>query len=120
MTPVLALSVNSLAGGGESKELPRWALWAVLASLPVMVPLEEWLFRGVILRRLAPRVGAVGAVVVSAALFAIAHFSLSGAMGRFAIGLVLGVLYLATRSLWPGIAAHAMNNVGLLVLLLLS
>ena len=87
--------------------------------LMTMVPLEEWFFRGVVLRQLL-RFGRVLAVSVSAAAFAAVHLSAVGFLPRLAGGLVLGVLYLRTLSLWAPIAAHLTYNTAIVTLALLA
>jgi membrane protease YdiL (CAAX protease family) len=79
----------------------------------VLAPvLEELLFRGLLYGTLRLRVGPGAATLVSAGVFALAHGY--GAVG-FASVLMSGVLwavaYERTRSLLPGILAHAANNV---------
>ena len=88
-----------------------------LAYLAVLVPIgEEILFRGFftnIMRRAASNVGI--AAVASAVLFALLHpplgyFSVNHVLFIFALGLVLAVTLIVTRSIWPGVALHAANN----------
>ena len=78
-----------------------------------LVPAEEWLFRGMILRKLIRPVGAITALVLSSVFFALAHgwVFLPGVAFRFAGGLVLGAAYLWTGSLWPPITLHFTHNV---------
>ena len=56
------------------------------------------------------------ALLLSSAAFALLHGP-SRAVPMVVVGLVLGALYLWTRSLWPSIAAHAVH---ILVVLALS
>jgi uncharacterized protein len=87
---------------------------AFVAFLIVVVPLEEWLFRGVVLQRLLKPVGPIAALLVSSALFALAHRWMSPPylqfLNHFVGGVILGVFYLWTRSLWPSIALHYAHN----------
>ncbi len=79
--------------------------------LAVGAPLvEELFFRGLVLRALLPRYGAPVAIVVSAVLFALAHFESVQLPGLLGFGAVLGVLAWRTGRLGPGIAAHAAFN----------
>ena len=71
---------------------------------------EEVFFRGFLLAALLPSMGAVRAAVVSSAVFALAHLLVSTMLPIFVTGLLLSWLYLRSRSLWPPIAAHAMQN----------
>lgn len=82
------------------------------------VPLgEELLFRGLaygVLRRL----GRVVAVVVTAAIFALAHGLNVVFAAAFVLGVVNAVLYERTGSIWPPAAAHAVFNLTSFVLVL--
>jgi len=84
---------------------------AFLVFLILVVPLEEWLTRGVLLQRLIKPLGAVGALLVSSAVFAFLHrWGFPAWIFRFVGGLVLGGFYLRTGSLWPSIVLHYMYN----------
>jgi membrane protease YdiL (CAAX protease family) len=73
---------------------------------------EEIVFRGVVYRRLEERVGTGIALLVSAAMFGLVHASNTGAnwVSTLAIalesGVLLGLAYAATRSLWLPIGLH--------------
>jgi membrane protease YdiL (CAAX protease family) len=82
------------------------------------VPIEEWLFRGVILRQLL-RFGAPLAVLVSAVVSAAAHGSLFRSVPLLAVGVIVGVIYVRTVSLWPCIVAHLTYNATLVTIALL-
>ena len=92
------------------------ALVIVIGGL--VVPLgEELLFRGVgygVLRRL----GRVVAVLLTAAVFALAHGLNVVFAAAFALGVVNAVLYERTGSIWPPAAAHATFNLISFLLLL--
>lgn len=77
---------------------------------------EEVLFRGYVLSGLRQKMRPVAAVTLTALLFALFHMSAARLPGTFALGLIMGALALLSRSLWPAIVFHALNN-GLLVLL---
>lgn len=71
---------------------------------------EELAYRGYVIPMLAPLVGTGGAAVVSSAVFGVVH-GYQGALGVVRTGLMGGVLawgFLASGSLWPAIAAHAL------------
>lgn len=77
---------------------------------------EELFFRGFGLAGLRNRLGDRGALVVSAALFALFHLDPTQYVPIFIFGMVLGWLYLRTGSIWPCILAHSLQNaVALLV-----
>lgn len=84
---------------------------AALLFLPGAA-IEEMLFRGVLFRLLEEWIGTWIALIVSASLFGLAHLANPGATAEsaFAIaleaGVLLGLAYIATRSLWLPIGLH--------------
>ncbi len=86
-----------------------------LALVPAVA--EELLFRGVLWGAVRPRLGATGAVIVTAVAFGLYH----GSVYRFAPaafgGLLLGVVRAASGSLWPALAFHFANNAGVIIAL---
>ena len=83
-------------------------------AVGVVAPIaEEMVFRGAILRRLLDITGrrmAWVAIVVSAALFGVVHGNMAQGMNAFLMGLMLGWLYVRTRSIVPGVVMHIANN----------
>jgi len=87
----------------------------------VVVPFaEELFFRGVLYRWLRGRIGVWGGVLVSAALFGLAHIFLPTAVSAFVIGLVLAWVYERSESLWVPFVVHALNNTGVFTLVFLA
>jgi len=86
------------------------ALVSVLAIAAAPAICEELLLRGVVLPALLPALGGAGAIVTSAALFALIHWDLYRAAFTFALGLALGILRVRTGSLGAPILAHALVN----------
>ncbi|MGH4118010.1 CPBP family intramembrane glutamic endopeptidase [Clostridium sp.] len=72
--------------------------------------IEEILFRGIILRGLLMKYSVKKSIIVSALLFAIIHMNPWQFLGAFSAGILLGWLYLKTRSIVPCILGHALNN----------
>lgn len=79
----------------------------MVAVLPAV--LEEWAFRGVLLKNLLPY-GRTGAVVISSMLFGLAHLDPPRIIFATAFGLVLGMCYEYTGSLLISIIIHFINN----------
>ena len=77
------------------------------AVVPAFV--EEFLFRGLILSNLQPY-GRVTAVVASAFLFGLMHQNAGQFFYAAAAGLVIGFVYVKTKSLWVCILIHFVNN----------
>jgi membrane protease YdiL (CAAX protease family) len=85
-------------------------LVAMLALGAVLVPIgEELLFRGVIYGALR-RYGAAVATVGSAAVFGLAHGLSIVLVGAVVLGIIIALLYERSRSIWPAVAAHGVNN----------
>jgi hypothetical protein len=83
-----------------------------LDSCLIAPVLEELLFRGVLYGTLRLRLGPRPATAVSAGVFALAHgYGVIGFASVAMSGVLWAVAYERTRSLWPGILAHALNNV---------
>jgi hypothetical protein len=95
------------------------ALVSALISVIFMAPfVEEFLFRGLLQTFLRKRAGSKSAVLLSALLFAVFHFSFSQGLGNitfifslFILGLFLGILYERQRSLWAPIGLHMTFNI---------
>ena len=87
-------------------------LAASLLGTVVFAPvLEEIVFRGLLYGTLRRWVGWPMAALVSALVFAGAHgYGAAGFGSVFASGVMWAVAYEKTRSLLPGMAAHAANN----------
>lgn len=83
----------------------------IMAFSSALIPavFEEFVFRGVILKKLRKH-GDKLAIVSSAMLFAVTHRSAISICVTFLIGLVLGFLYVKTENLWVPIAVHFLNN----------
>ena len=77
---------------------------------------EEVFFRGFALAGFMRRFGTFGAVIASAGLFALFHIDPALYVPIFIFGIVLGWLYVETRSIWPCIVAHGLQNVTALLI----
>lgn len=95
--------------------VPLWALFIFAGAVaPVM---EELVFRGFILSSFLNEMNPIFAIIASSFIFAIAHLQITFVPIFFAMGFLLGVVFLRTRSLWPGIMFHSFNNIVALALL---
>jgi sodium transport system permease protein len=94
---------------GTIPNLPTAIL--LLAVIPAIC--EEFAFRGFILSGLQRDYSDRSAIVISAFLFGFLHVLLSLFQQLFnatILGIVLGLLAVRSRSIWPGILFHALNN----------
>jgi membrane protease YdiL (CAAX protease family) len=90
--------------------------WQVVLLLVVAAPLiEEFLFRGFVLRIMLTTWSSRAAIFASALLFAVVHPGLSFPP-VFLLGLATAWLYTRSGRIWPGIILHAVYN-GVIVML---
>lgn len=72
---------------------------------------EELIFRGILVRLFRDWTGSVHlAVIIPAFLFSALHLQFYGFFGRFALGIVLGYLFIWSGSLWVPVFVHFFNN----------
>ena len=109
----------------EASSLPEYAAFAMnqrvfdglylvmaFAVLPALT--EEFLFRGIIIGEYESH-GAGVAVVFSALVFAMSHFSIVRFPVYFFSGIMLALVLYATRSLMASILIHILNNAAVLL-----
>ncbi len=70
---------------------------------------EEFLFRGAILTNCLP-FGRTNAIVISSLLFALMHRNGGQILYAFAAGILLGLVYERTGSIWNCVILHTVNN----------
>ena len=91
--------------------MTKGPLWASLLSVSVFAPLfEEWLCRGLILRGLMNKMNPTGAILTSAAFFAVLHMNPWQALPAFILGALFGYVYYRTGSLKLTMLMHCVNN----------
>lgn len=90
------------------KDAPLWLLVLTFAALPGIC--EELLFRGAFFGLWRTRAGPWSAVLVTAVAFGAFHLSVFRFFPTAGLGLVIGALSLRSRSVGPGMLAHALNN----------
>jgi membrane protease YdiL (CAAX protease family) len=102
--------------------LERGDLALVIAILTfgiVVAPiLEELLFRAILHRWLAARLGVAAGAALSGLFFGLVHGSLSALVPIALLGVLLALLLERTGNLWSCIALHAVFNAGQLGLML--
>ncbi len=98
-----------------------WEFGMVLVAGAVIAPtVEEIYFRGFVFRCYLERKGPLQAYLFGAAIFAAIHMNAPALLPIFAMGLLLSFLYSRTGSIMPGIAAHAVNNAIVFILIYLG
>lgn len=110
MLVVLARGVPEQAAGVRWGEVGVGALGRAVLLAVVLGPLiEEILYRGVLQRALAHRLGIRVALPVTAVVFALLHLPDMG-LGHVTAGLLYGWLYHRSGSLWLAIVVHSLDN----------
>jgi membrane protease YdiL (CAAX protease family) len=103
--------------GDEIKQLfeilksPVWffIVGAILAPL-----VEEIFFRGFLFQGFRARYGWVPGLLLSSAIFGLAHLDPAALIPTFILGCLLAYLYQRTNSVWPGVMMHMLvNSLGL-------
>lgn len=85
--------------------------YAILAGSVFIAPFcEELFFRGFVLPGLLHDLSPLWAIVISSALFAVAHADAGSFVPLFAIGLCLGYVRWRTGSTWASMSLHILNN----------
>ncbi len=108
-------NLDAAVGPSFSFGCPPPAVLAVgILITAVLVPLIEEITHRGYMQTFLERRGVIVAILLSAAIFAVFHRLSSWPFALFA-GIVLGVQYWATRSLWSSVIAHATMN-GLILL----
>lgn len=105
--------VDLLRDGIDPYELDSnfYVGWGFLYAVVFAAICEEIVFRGFLFRGLRNRFPAVVAACLSSGIFAVVHFySVIGLLVVFAYGLIFCWLYERSRSLLPGMIAHAVFN----------
>lgn len=97
----LLLSVSGLFG---------WIECILLMSILTAIA-EEFVFRGALLSCFTrANVNHHVAAVVVGLIFALIHFDLYGLLPRWLLGTLFCYLFYWSGSIWPPVAAHALNN----------
>ncbi|HUF32068.1 MAG TPA: type II CAAX endopeptidase family protein [Acidimicrobiales bacterium] len=111
-------SAEALTGAAVD---PFSVVLLVLVAVVVAPVLEELFYRGLWLRAAERRIGRVGAVLLTSAVFGIVHLQPYDFVALAGFGLLLGVLTVRTGRLGPAIWAHvAFNLTAVINLLALS
>jgi uncharacterized protein len=115
------IGVNTLAGSTDNEkimyDLYASSVWPVLFWIAVVVfapAFEEILFRGFLFEGFRQsRIGAFGAVIITAVVWAMLHamqYSMINVVWILVLGIVMGIVRVQTKSLWNTIAMHMLVN----------
>lgn len=103
--------------GGEASLSSADYLLLLVIGVVIAPIVEEFLFRGLLYRYLRRRKSVAYAVVLSAVIFAAAHFIPTLIPALFVLGIVLALVAQRYDSIYPAMMLHALNNgIGLTIL----
>ncbi len=104
----LQTNTDTLLAQGRSQPFTTLGL---LAAAALVAPIcEEIFFRGFTFPGLLKGMSLLPAILLSSALFGVAHADLGSLIPLFIIGLALAWARWRTDSLWPGVIIHMANN----------
>ncbi|WKA55652.1 CPBP family intramembrane glutamic endopeptidase [Planococcus shixiaomingii] len=85
-----------------------WTIFFLIFSVVILAPIaEEFMFRGLLLKRLIGKTSVWGGIILSSFFFGILHADI---LGAFAFGVIASLLYLQTGNLLIPILLHMLNN----------
>ena len=109
--------VEFFLNASEKSDFKAVATMLVLAVIVAPIA-EETIFRGYLYGVLKRYIGAIGAAVLSAGLFAAMHMNLAALPALFVLALCLTLAYEATGSLLVNICMHGFFNLSMLLVIL--
>lgn len=87
------------------------ALMVAAILIIVIAPiLEEVFFRGFVLQGLVNKWGKYIGAIVTALIFAVLHLQFESFIPIFILSLILSLLFIRSKSIWPCILFHIINN----------
>ena len=90
-------------------------LWGLILNIIILAIIpaigEELLFRGYLQQKIGCLFGKMYiSILITSFLFSIIHMDIHGLIPRFFLGIILGLLFFWSKSLWIPIIAHFTNN----------
>jgi uncharacterized protein len=92
---------------GETNLAMMIAAVVIIGIAPI---LEEVFFRGFLLQGLVNRIGTYLGAILTAFVFALIHLQFESFIPIFILSLILSLLFIRSRSIWPCIWFHVINN----------
>lgn len=91
--------------------LNEGSLFISILTVGIIVPFtEEFIFRGVIFNTLNKNISILWTIIIQALLFGLFHGNLIQSTYTTLLGLVFGYITYKTKSLWPAVVMHMINN----------
>jgi membrane protease YdiL (CAAX protease family) len=106
--------IGALGYQASPNSMPQASVGGLMLSLLLVGVLpslcEEWTFRGGLLSTLESVFGRKRAIVIGAIIFGLFHQNITQVFYTTMIGMLLTYLTLLTRSIWPAVIIHFVNN----------
>ncbi|MEM6994246.1 MAG: type II CAAX endopeptidase family protein, partial [Myxococcota bacterium] len=106
--PVPEAVLRSFSGSILPEDIPAWQLLPLLSLLPGFC--EEIFFRGTLLHALRKRLSPVVLCLVVGLVFGLFHGALFRILPTGSLGVLFTATVLLTRSIYPAMVWHALNN----------
>ena len=91
-------------------EMLKSPFWFFLVGAILAPLVEEIFFRGFLFQGFRARYGWVPGMLLSSAIFGLAHLDPAALIPTFILGCLLAFLYQRTSSVWPGVIMHMLVN----------
>jgi membrane protease YdiL (CAAX protease family) len=110
------LILSTLGVNTQGEEISKFfseldsPLWFFIVGVIFAPLVEEIFFRGFLFQGFRQRYGWIKAMLLSSAIFAIAHLDPVALIPTFVLGNVLAYLYHRSNSIWPGTILHFLVN----------
>ncbi|GKU27397.1 CPBP family intramembrane glutamic endopeptidase [Clostridium folliculivorans] len=85
-------------------------LIGIITAIVIAPIQEEFVNRGIILNGLAKKYSSKVALILSSLIFGAMHMNLPQGINAFLLGLILGYIYLKTKSIFLSMMCHSINN----------
>jgi sodium transport system permease protein len=108
ITPYISQAPTLIELEEQMKTLSPLRLFLIIALTPGVC--EEILFRGFALRPLEKKLGPKWAILITSLAFAIVHLDFIRLIPTFILGVAFGFIAVKTRSIFPSIILHTLNN----------
>jgi hypothetical protein len=96
-------------------------VWFFLVGTVIAPIVEELFFRGFLFQGFRQKYGWLPALLLSSAIFGVAHLDPVSLIPTFILGCVLAYVYHRSNSVWPGIIFHAtINSLSLIAVYVIS
>ena len=98
-------------GESEGSLFPDWANFLIQLGTVAVLPAfcEEFIHRGILFRGIRT-IGYKKAIVISSLLFGLLHFNINQFFYAFVLGMLMALICVVSKSIYPAIIIHFTNN----------